>query len=170
MFLSLQVFAFERQNMTFTVNELLTCFINCDAGPGEIVTRRSRISANSLWVLLPYPNWFFLSFQEWQTDCLIHNFTRRSLRGGPPSFVSVAWFKWQTSLPKIGVSQINPPKQTSWYLIYLANLFLNQSMKRLFRWKQISPPLKLGTLIATFWVPETTKRPRCITVSENGSF
>ena len=23
--------------MTFTVNELLTCFINCDAAPGEIV-------------------------------------------------------------------------------------------------------------------------------------
>ena len=23
--------------MTFTVNELLTCFTNCDAGPGEIV-------------------------------------------------------------------------------------------------------------------------------------
>ena len=86
MFLSLQVFAFERQNMTFTVNELLTCFINCDAGPGEIVTRRSRISANSLWVLLPYPNWFFLSFQEWQTDCLTHNFTRRSVRGGRPVF------------------------------------------------------------------------------------
>ena len=42
-------------------------------------------------------------------------------------------------------------------------------MKRLFRWKQISPPLKLETLIATFWVPETTKRPRCITVSEKGS-
>ena len=42
-------------------------------------------------------------------------------------------------------------------------------MKRLFRWKQISPPLKLETLIATFWVPETTKRPRCITVSEEGS-
>ena len=61
------------------------------------------------------------------------------------------------------------PKQTSRYLIYLANLFLNQSIKRLFRWKQISPPLKLETLIATFWVPETTKRPRCITVSENGS-
>ena len=32
-----------------------------------------------------------------------------------------------------------------------------------------SPPLKLETLIATFWVPETTKRPRCITVSEKGS-
>ena len=42
-------------------------------------------------------------------------------------------------------------------------------MKRLFRWKQISPPLKLATLIATFWVPETTKRPRCIMVSDNGS-
>ena len=37
MFLSLQVFAFERQNMTFTVNELLTCFMNCDAGPAKIV-------------------------------------------------------------------------------------------------------------------------------------
>ena len=36
MFLSLQVFAFERQNMAFPVNELLTCFINCDARPGEI--------------------------------------------------------------------------------------------------------------------------------------
>ena len=24
-------------------------------------------------------------------------------------------------------------------------------------------------LIATFWVPETTKRPRCIMVSDNGS-
>ena len=86
-----------------------------------------------------------------------------------PSFVSVAWFEWETSLPQIGVSQINPPKQTSRYLIYLANLFLNQSMRRLFRWKQISPPLKLETLIATFWVPETTKRPRCIMVSDNGS-
>ena len=42
-------------------------------------------------------------------------------------------------------------------------------MKRLFRWKQISPPLKLETLIATFWVPETTKRPRCIMASDNGS-
>ena len=85
------------------------------------------------------------------------------------SFVAVAWFEWQTSLPQIKVSQINPRKQTSRYFIYLANLFLNQSMKRLFRWKQISPPLKLETLTATFWVPETTKRPRCITVSENGS-
>ena len=54
----------------------------------EIVTRCSRISANSLWVLLPYPNWFFLSFQEWSTDCLTHNFTRRSLRGGRPVFRS----------------------------------------------------------------------------------
>ena len=50
-------------------------------------------------------------------------------------------------------------KQTTRYLIYLANLFLNQNMQRLFRWKRISPPLKLETLVATFWVPETTKRP-----------
>ena len=28
---------------------------------------------------------------------------------------------------------------------------------------------KTRNSIATFWVPETTKRPRCITVSENGS-
>ena len=75
----------------------------------------------------------------------------------------------QSTTDRGRVSQINPPKQTSRYLIYLANLFLNLSMKRLFRWKQISPPLKLETLIATFWVPETTKRPRCIMVSENGS-
>ena len=34
MFVSLLVFAFERQNMTFTVNELLTCILNCDAGLG----------------------------------------------------------------------------------------------------------------------------------------
>ena len=34
MFLSLQVFAFEGQNMTFTVNVLLTYILNCDAGPG----------------------------------------------------------------------------------------------------------------------------------------
>ena len=60
-------------------------------------------------------------------------------------------------------------KQTSRYLIYLANLFLNQNMQRLFRWKQISLPLKLETLMATFWVPETTKRPRCIMVSDKGS-
>ena len=60
-------------------------------------------------------------------------------------------------------------KQTSRYLIYLANLFLNQNMQRLFRWKRISPPLKLETLMATFWVPETTKRPRCIMVSDKGS-
>ena len=32
-FASLQVFAFERQNMTFTANVLLTCILNCDAGP-----------------------------------------------------------------------------------------------------------------------------------------
>ena len=33
MFLSLQVFAFERQNMAFIVNVLLTCIQkNCDAG------------------------------------------------------------------------------------------------------------------------------------------
>ena len=34
MFLSLQVFAFEGQNMTYTVNVLLTYILNCDAGPG----------------------------------------------------------------------------------------------------------------------------------------
>ena len=34
MFLNLQVFAFEGQNMTLTVNVLLTCILNCDAGPG----------------------------------------------------------------------------------------------------------------------------------------
>ena len=34
MFLSRQVFAFEGQNMTFTVNVLLTCILNCDARPG----------------------------------------------------------------------------------------------------------------------------------------
>ena len=38
MFLSLQVFAFEGQNMTFTVNVLLTCMLNCDAGPAMIRT------------------------------------------------------------------------------------------------------------------------------------
>ena len=35
--------------------------------------------------------------------------------------------------------------------------------------EQISPPLKLETLIVTFWVSETTKRPRCIMVSDNES-
>ena len=35
MFLNLQVqFAFEGQNMTLTVNVLLTCFLNRDTGPG----------------------------------------------------------------------------------------------------------------------------------------
>ena len=34
MFLDLQEFAFEGQNMTFTVNVLLTCILYCDAGPG----------------------------------------------------------------------------------------------------------------------------------------
>ena len=35
MFSSLQVFAFEEKNMTaFTVNVLLTCILNCYAGPG----------------------------------------------------------------------------------------------------------------------------------------
>ena len=38
MFSSLLVFVFERQNMTFTVNELLTCILNCDAGLGLIRT------------------------------------------------------------------------------------------------------------------------------------
>ena len=32
-FLSLQEFAFEGQNMTFTVSVLFTCIIYCDAGP-----------------------------------------------------------------------------------------------------------------------------------------
>ena len=34
MFLNLQVFAFEGQNMTFTVNVFFTCILSCDAGPG----------------------------------------------------------------------------------------------------------------------------------------
>ena len=34
MFLSLQEFAFEGQNMTFTVNVLFTCIIYCDARLG----------------------------------------------------------------------------------------------------------------------------------------
>ena len=34
MVLDLQVFAFEGQNMTFTVKVLLTCILYCDAGPG----------------------------------------------------------------------------------------------------------------------------------------
>ena len=33
-FLDLQEIAFEGQNMTFTVNVLLTCILYCDAGPG----------------------------------------------------------------------------------------------------------------------------------------
>ena len=33
-FLNLQEFAFEGQNMTFTVNVLFTCIIYCDARPG----------------------------------------------------------------------------------------------------------------------------------------
>ena len=36
MFLNLQVFAFEGQNMTYTVNVLLTCILNCDAEPGYV--------------------------------------------------------------------------------------------------------------------------------------
>ena len=31
---SLQVFAFKGQNMTFTVNVVLTRILHCDAGPG----------------------------------------------------------------------------------------------------------------------------------------
>ena len=34
MFLNLQVFAFEGQDMMFTVNVLLTCILYCGAGPG----------------------------------------------------------------------------------------------------------------------------------------
>ena len=34
MLLDLQEFAFEGQNMTFTVNVLLTCILYRDAGPG----------------------------------------------------------------------------------------------------------------------------------------
>ena len=34
MFLSLQVFAFEGQNMAFTVSVLVICILYCDAGPG----------------------------------------------------------------------------------------------------------------------------------------
>ena len=35
LFLNLQVFAFEGQNMTCPVNLLLSCILNCDAGPGS---------------------------------------------------------------------------------------------------------------------------------------
>ena len=34
LFLSLGVFAYKGQNMTFTVNVLLTCILYCVAGPG----------------------------------------------------------------------------------------------------------------------------------------
>jgi len=34
MLLNLHEFAFEGQNMKFTVNMLLTCILYCDAGPG----------------------------------------------------------------------------------------------------------------------------------------
>ena len=34
MLLSLHEFAFEGQNMKFTVNMLLTCILYCDTGPG----------------------------------------------------------------------------------------------------------------------------------------
>ena len=177
MFLSLQVFAFQRQIKYDVYCEWVANLLyklwrralrNCG---GEIVTRCSRISANSLWVLLRFHIPTDSSSHSRNDKLIVWSITSHGVHfeAAVSSFVSVAWFKWQTSLPKIGVSQINPPKQTSRYLIYLANLFLNQSMKRLFRWKQISRPLKLETLIATFWVPETTKRPRCITVSENGS-
>ena len=39
MFLSLQVFAFEGQNMTFTVNVLLTCILNLFVTPGPAMIR-----------------------------------------------------------------------------------------------------------------------------------
>ena len=38
MFLGLQVFAFEGQNMTFTVKMLFTCILYCEAGPAVIRT------------------------------------------------------------------------------------------------------------------------------------
>ena len=136
---------------------------------GEIVTSCRRISANSLWVLLPYPNWFFLSFQEWQTHCLTHNFTRRSLRGGRPVFRCGGMTR-MTNQSTTDQGIPDKSRKTDFTIPYLpSESILNQSMKRLFRWKQISPPLKLETLIAIFWLPETTKRPRCIMVSDNGS-
>ena len=39
MFLSLQVFAFEGQNVTFTVNVLLTCILNLIVTPGPAMIR-----------------------------------------------------------------------------------------------------------------------------------
>ena len=39
MFLSLQVFAFEGQNVTFTVNVLLTCILNLFVTPGPAMIR-----------------------------------------------------------------------------------------------------------------------------------
>ena len=39
MFLSLQVFAFEGQNITFTVNVLLTCILNLFVTPGPAMIR-----------------------------------------------------------------------------------------------------------------------------------
>ena len=38
MFLRFQVFAFEGQNMTFTVNVLLSCILYCDVGLAAIRT------------------------------------------------------------------------------------------------------------------------------------
>ena len=46
MFLRLQVFAFEGQNMTFTVNVLLSSILYCDAGSAAIrtVCKRDKYS------------------------------------------------------------------------------------------------------------------------------
>ena len=135
----------------------------------DIETRYTRISENSLLVLLPYPNWFFLSCHEMYTDCLNHNFTRFSFCGGRPVFLFGGMTRMRNHSTTDRIMRQKSPKKISRYHIYLLNLFFDQNIKTLFRWKRIFPPLKLETLMATFWVPETAKRPRCITVSHNGS-
>ena len=52
MFLNLQVFAFGGQNMTYTVNVLLTCILNCDARPGYQIKNCLQVVTGIIFALV----------------------------------------------------------------------------------------------------------------------
>ena len=81
--------------MTSTVNELLTCFINCDAGPGEIVEAKLLLDVAESQQTR-YESCFHIptdSFSHSRNDKLIvRPITSHGVhfQAAVPSFVSVA--------------------------------------------------------------------------------
>ena len=134
----------------------------------KVEMRRITTSPNPPLVLCPNPNASLFSFQRLYTDCLNRAFTRLSFLGGRP-------FRFGAIIRRVGLEfkiEYNTTerlKQTARQLIYVLKLNLDQNIQRLLEWRRINLPLRLEPIMATFWVPETTKRPRCIMVSDKGS-